>query len=201
MTTFRFVLLAALLGAFRAGAAPPPETQLTPAEYEAFVQQMLPCPAPALRETRDYQLCLLIEPPGLRADERELLAVFSFRGGATEMVLTMPDVPLWRLAREGKPAGAELKVRTLRTGDQKLVTRVAGTSWTRLTAAVVPRLDWYMDATRYRLHGDTLLGSTAVDVSGPGPSAGKQPSELLSWAEHVRKEAACLLEKQEPVAR
>ncbi|MDQ3280949.1 MAG: hypothetical protein M3Q69_06020 [Acidobacteriota bacterium] len=201
MTTFRLMLLAALLGAIPAGAAPPAgassaDTQITVSAYEAFVQQVLPCPAPALRETRDFRLCLLIVPPGHRVDEREMLAVFSFRGGVTEMILTMPDVPLWRYANEGKPNGADLKVRTLRTADPKLVTRVAGTSWTKLTAPVVPQLDWFIDATRYQLHGDSFVGSTAVDLFGPGSSARKQPSELLAWAERVRKQAIAILEKQ-----
>jgi hypothetical protein len=185
-------------GQERARESPP----VTVAEYESILQRVLPCPEPGVREARDYQLCLLIVPPGHRIGERELLAAISSTGGSVEMLLVQPEVPLWQLADEAKAGGATdwnrlrgLKIRTFRTRDSKVVTRVAGGSWRELRTEVVPQHDWFMDPTEYRIKGHTLAGDVALDLRGPGASAERQPLELFVWAERLRKQAGAILDK------
>lgn len=206
------LMLAGVIVALWSAPAPAQEsssrktTQLTLSDYETVLERVLPCPTTKLRETRDFQLCLLIVPPGHRFDERELLAAFSFRRGTIEMLLIQPEQPLWRYASDLKASGVadwdslpNLKIKAFRTTDSKLVVHVTGRSWTKLLTQVIPQDDWFMDATLYRIHAQTLVGSVALESRGPGPSARRQPSEVLSWAERVRREAGTILEAEKAV--
>ena len=183
-----------------------PLAQVTPVEYEAILKRALRCPEPTLREPRDHALCLVIVPPGHRPNERELLVFLSSVGGRAELLLREPISPLWQLANEAKAAAAPgwdqlpgLKIRTYRSADAAVVSRVAGQSWTKLRTDVVPQGDWFTDPTQYRIRAHTLAGDVSLDLSGPGAAAKVQPSDLLAWAEGVRARAALLLADEAPV--
>ena len=198
----RFVLVSLMLSLVSADVAltqDRPGAQLTLAEYQSAVERVLPCPDASLRETRDFRLCLLIVPPGHR-EERELLVALTYGAGAFELLLSQPEIGLWRYANEAKDKGktgwaafAGLRVRTVKVTDANVIRKIAGRSWTTLTTGVVPQRDWFTDATLYRITAESQVGRIAVELEGPGPSARRQPSELLAWAERVRKQGTELL--------
>lgn len=183
-----------------------PIPQPAVSEYEAVLDQVLPCPKATLRESRDYQLCLLIVPPGHRGDDRELLMVLSNHNGLIEMALTQPQRPLWRYLSDTTTRGSAdggflhtLELKTFRTAEAKMIARVAGRSWPTLVTQLIPPRDWFMDATSYRLEGVALNGKVEIELQGPGSSAKRQPSSILSWLERVRKEATVILQTQNAV--
>jgi hypothetical protein len=157
-------------------------------EYYALLDRVLPCPSPALNETRDYQLCILVRPPGLRLDERELLVVVQSRGDTNTITIRQPETGLFALGI-GEHGASSPAVTTFQTADPTIGARILGRHWRDITTTLIPHGEWYTDPTIYRIVVSRMTGSTILEVSGPGPRAMRQPTRLLAWLESVRSRA------------
>jgi hypothetical protein len=205
MTRGLCIALIVLSSAASAAQSPsvPPRRELTTKEYENALERVLACPPPQLVETRDFQLCIVVVPPGHRDIERELLVVLMVHKGTRELLITQPERPLGWYAEEAKasdaPAGpfrADVRIKTIRTSDAVVVDRVLGHGWREFALPLLSDADWYIDATRYRLSTQRATGSMTAELTGPGISAKKQPSRLLTWLEAVRRNAELTVREQ-----
>lgn len=159
-------------------------------QYHEVLRSALPCPEPVLRESRDFQLCLLVIPPGHRADERELLVVLNSRGASQHAMLMQPDQPLWKAMMESD--AATVQVKSFAIDDRELIQRLLA-DWSVLTIPLDLNADWFTDPTRYKISVTRGAGSVVVEVAGPGSRSKRQPSRLVKWAEGVRSRAEALL--------
>lgn len=177
-----------------------PIKTVTPREYQRIVDQVLPCPSFQIKESRDYQLCMTIIPPGHRLDERELLVVLTSSGGAVEMILRQPEQSIWQFASEASARDMDwrngLQIRELRTRERTVIDRVVGSSWRRVTADLIPDGDFLMDPTAYKIRAQSITGTTSIDLTGPGAISRRQSSALLRWAEGVRRRSEAALKGQ-----
>jgi len=200
--TFAHLSSRCYLAARVAGSRSRGRRYVTESEYQELIERVLPCPA-LVSGTDSSQLCLRIVPPGHRLEERELLVVLRARGKELELELIQPEPALAHSAVKAKTAQPEhwmetmeIHLRRWRTSDSKLIEQILGKSWRNTGLRVMPPEVWLTDPTTYYLRAQSMAGTVAIAISGPGSEATRQLSAFLTWAERVRTRAQAMLKER-----
>lgn len=202
-TTMKRSLIAFVAGVVLCPAADASQKNLvtlTAAEYREVIDRSLACP-PLARGTDGTQVCLRILPPGHRPAERELLLIVRTKSNEIELEVRQPRTSLARAARAAKsadpeawrPASFETEVLSWRTSDPRITRQVLGRSWRTISSRIVPSDEWLTDPTTYQFRAESVSGTVAIEMNGPGAKVAKQNSSFLAWAEGVRQRAEDML--------